>query len=138
MNKYVVRDPRFHRDGVGTKMLVSVDFWNALDTLVRDSELIIDRPKGTFHPRYPEMMYPVNYGYLKNTTSMDGNGIDVWQGTDPAARIDAIIVTVDLVKKDSEIKILNSCTKEEKQLILGFHNQGNLMKALLIERYPIT
>jgi hypothetical protein len=27
------------------------DFWSTLDALIADSELVIDRPKGTKHPR---------------------------------------------------------------------------------------
>jgi len=110
------------------------DFWTTLDTLVDDSEIIIDRPKGTCHPRFPDIIYPVDYGYLKNTKSMDGNEIDVWRGTDPTTRIDSILITIDLLKKDSEIKILVGCIEEEKKLIIEFHNRGDLMKALFVER----
>ena len=109
-------------------------FWDALDSLVRDSELIVDRPKGSHHPRYPQITYPVDYGYLENTTSMDGNGIDVWCGSDALGKIDIVICTIDLHKKDSEIKILIGCTSEEKKLIYNFHNRNNYMKGLLIER----
>jgi inorganic pyrophosphatase len=42
-------------------------FWEALDTLVSSSKLVIDRPKGTHHPRFSEIIYPVDYGYLENT-----------------------------------------------------------------------
>lgn len=38
------------------------DFWQALDELIRTSEIVIDRPRGSAHPRYPEMIYPVDYG----------------------------------------------------------------------------
>ena len=110
------------------------EFWNALDSLVRDSELVIDRPKGSHHPRYPQIIYPVDYGYLKNTTSMDGGGIDVWRGSDAAGKLDAMICTVDLKKKDSEIKLLIGCTRDEKKLIMEFHNLNEYMKGLLIER----
>ena len=48
------------------------DFWNALDELVNTSEIVIDRPKGSAHPRFPDFIYRVDYGYLKNTSSMDG------------------------------------------------------------------
>lgn len=48
------------------------DFWRALDSLVDNSEIVIDRPKGTAHPKYPDFIYKVDYGYLKNTSSMDG------------------------------------------------------------------
>ena len=109
-------------------------FWTALDSLVQESEIVIDRPKGSHHPRYQELVYPVDYGYLKNTNSMDGGGIDVWRGTDTAGKIDAIICTVDLHKKDSEIKILIGCSPAEKQLIMDFQNRGEMMKGLLIER----
>lgn len=110
------------------------EFWNALDTLVHESEIVIDRPKGTAHPKYPDFIYKVDYGYLKNTTSMDGGGIDVWKGTDPKAEIDAIICIVDLTKKDSEIKILIGCTEEEKEMIYQTHNETASMKGILIRR----
>jgi inorganic pyrophosphatase len=110
-------------------------FWQAIDALVSSSHTVIDRPKGSNHPHFPEIIYPVDYGYLENTTSMDGNGIDVWWGTDPSGMIDAVIVTVDLMKKDSEIKILLSCTPEEKQLILDFNSDH--MKGILIKRYAL-
>jgi inorganic pyrophosphatase len=108
-------------------------FWNAIDTLARDSEVVIDRPKGSHHPKFPKLIYPVDYGYLKNTTSMDGGGIDVWRGSDSSVKLDAIICTVDLKKKDSEIKILIGCTMAEKALIMEFHNRDGHMKGLLIE-----
>ena len=85
-------------------------FWNALDDLIANSEIIIDRPKGTAHPKYPNFIYRVDYGYLKDTSSMDGAGIDVWVGSGEK-QVDAIMCTVDLIKKDSEIKILIGCTE---------------------------
>ena len=56
--------------------------WNAIDELVENADIVIDRPKGTTHPRFPNFVYKVDYGYLKETTSMDGAGIDVWERTD--------------------------------------------------------
>ncbi len=111
----------------------STAFWSTLDTLVADSKIIIDRPKGSRHPKYPDCIYPVDYGYLENTTSMDGGGIDVWHGTS-GTMVDAIIVTVDLLKKDSEIKILIGCSEGEKQLVLATHNESEYMKGIMIRR----
>ena len=96
-------------------------FWNALDDLIANSEIIIDRPKGMTHPKYPDFIYRVDYGYLKDTSSMDGAGIDVWVGSGEK-QVDAIMCTVDLIKKDSEIKILIGCTEEEKAIICKTHN----------------
>ena len=109
-------------------------FWSALDTLVRQSEIVIDRPRGSAHPRYPDFTYPVDYGYLKNTASMDGGGIDVWLGTGNGG-VNAVICTVDLLKKDSEIKILIGCTREETAAIYEKHNDSEYMKGILIPRY---
>ena len=77
-------------------------FWTALDKLVEQSEIIIDRPKGS--------------------------------GSDHTAGIDAILCTVDLLKRDSEIKILLDCTEEEKMLIYKAHNDTSCMKGILIRR----
>ena len=114
-------------------MQYNVEFWNALDELVKNSEIIIDRPKGTSHPKYPDFIYRVDYGYLKDTTSMDGAGIDVWVGSDEK-NVDAIMCIVDLMKKDSEIKILIGCTEEEKKIVYETHNETQFMKGVLIRR----
>lgn len=109
------------------------DFWRAFDSLVDNSEIVIDRPKGTAHPKYPDFIYKVDYGYLKNTSSMDGAGIDVWIGFGEK-KIDAIMCIVDLMKRDSEIKILIGCTEEEKQIVYQIHNETEYMKGILIRR----
>ncbi len=111
------------------------DFWTAIDKLVAESQIIIDRPKGTQHPNFLNTFYPVDYGYLKDTTSMDKEGIDLWLGTS-GREVDAIICIVDLFKKDSEIKLLMGCTPYEKELVLHFHNQFDCMKGILIPRKP--
>ena len=109
------------------------DFWKALDELVNDSEIIIDRPKGTAHPKYPDFIYKVDYGYLKDTSSMDGGGIDVWVGSGEK-KTDAVMCIVDLLKKDSEIKILIGCTEEEKKIVYETHNETPFMKGIIIRR----
>ena len=109
------------------------DFWRALDELVNNSDIIIDRPKGTAHPKYPNFIYKVDYGYLKETSSMDGAGIDVWVGSG-VKKIDAIMCIVDLIKKDSEIKILIGCTEEEKEMVYETHNETPFMKGVLLRR----
>ena len=38
----------------------------------------IDRPMGSHHPEYPDTVYSVNYGYLKDTLSPDGEELDCY------------------------------------------------------------
>ena len=111
----------------------NVAFWNTLDELVSNSEIVIDRPKGSAHPRFPDFIYKVDYGYLKNTASMDGAGIDVWVGSGDR-KIDAVMCIVDLMKRDSEIKILIGCTEEEKTEVYRTHNETQYMKGIMIRR----
>lgn len=108
------------------------DFWETLDILVKTSKHVIDRPKNSRHPKY-NFIYPVDYGYLAGTSSADGSGIDIYKGSD-GNYIDALICIVDLLKKDSEIKILIGCTEEERQAIYSLTNNSEYMKGLLIRR----
>ena len=100
------------------------DFWKAIDALVSSGKIVIDRPKGSTHPRFPNIKYEVDYGYIESTTSMDGGGIDVWLGSLADKKVNAIICTVDLMKKDSEIKLLIGCTEEEMNTVYAFHNDS--------------
>ena len=112
----------------------NLHFWKAIDKLISSGNIIIDRPKGSTHPRYPEIRYELDYGYIENTASMDGSGIDVWRGSLPEGKCDAIICTVDLWKRDSEIKLLIGCTEEEKVIAYNFHNESEFMKGIMIRR----
>lgn len=112
----------------------SIDFWTALDSLVMGSEIVIDRPKGGGHPRYPGFVYGLDYGYLDGTVSSDGEGIDVWIGTLEEKMPTAVMVTVDLVQRDSEIKVLLGCTEEEIRYIEDVHNVTDDMRGILIRR----
>ena len=112
---------------------MQTDFWSRLDELVQTCHLNIDRPKGSAHPRYPDFLYPFDYGYLGGTTSGDGAGTDVWVGSLPEQKVTAIICAVDLEKRDTEIKLLLGCTAQEAQSILAVHHVGT-QSAILIER----
>ena len=108
-------------------------FWTHLDTLIRSSELVIDRPKGFSRPHAHSVAYPLDYGYLQGTSSSDGEGIDVWRGSLPEGRLDAVVCTVDVRKRDAEIKLLLGCTIAEKHAICNFH-QSVVTAAILVER----
>ena len=40
--------------------------------------VIVDRPKGSRHPEYPEMIYPINYGYIEGIMAADGEEQDAY------------------------------------------------------------
>jgi inorganic pyrophosphatase len=108
-------------------------FWIAAEQLVSESEIVIDRPRGSRHPSRAEAIYPVAYGYLRGTTAADREGIDVWVGSLEPQRITAVVCTFDLSKRDAEVKLLLGCTAEEEHQILAFLNMGQ-MAAHLVTR----
>lgn len=118
----------------GEGMQMNREFWQMLEAMAEACELVIDRPKGSRHPQYPDVVYQLDYGYLKGTSSMDGGGIDVWLGSKADRQLEGIICTVDRLKGDSEIKLLISCTEEEIAIANRFHNESEYMKGLLIRR----
>lgn len=108
-------------------------YWKRIDDLVHHTQWVIDRPKGSAHPRYPDFIYPVDYGYLAGTSSMDGGGIDIWVGSVTPARVDGIMCIIDSVKKDAEIKVLLGCSDIEIVHIYEVLNTGG-MQAIYIKK----
>lgn len=99
----------------------AVSFWEALDALVEGAEIVVDRPRGSHHPDFSQFVYELDYGYLKGTTSADGEGIDVWIGSDPRRQVTGALCTVDLVKRNAELKILVGCTADDCAVIRRFY-----------------
>lgn len=38
----------------------------------------VDRPLGSFHPKHPDLYYPVNYGYINDAMAPDGEEQDAY------------------------------------------------------------
>ena len=102
-------------------------FWEALTQLLLSTPIIIDRPKGTQHPCYRDLIYPRDYGYVENTISSDASGIDVWFGslntvTDNrrAKTLTGILCTFDTLKRDAETKLLIGCSHDDIRIIRDF------------------
>lgn len=101
-------------------MTPSRTFWTDLDSLVASSTVIVDRPRGSRHPRDARHIYPLDYGYLQGTTSGDGQGIDVWLGSSGERDVTGVLSTIDLLKRDLEVKVLLGCSPAEIGEIQAF------------------
>ena len=93
------------------------EFWVYLQQLVDSSQIVIDRPKGSSHPSFLGISYPVDNGYLKNTQSIDSSGVDIWVGSLGEKNVVGVLCTVDLFKRDTELKIIYDCSEYEIQAI---------------------
>ena len=121
-----------------TPMTCESEFWRAMEHLIADSEIVIERLKGSRHLEHPLIVYPLDYGCLKGTSSSDGEEIDLFLGTDPARRLTGAFVTVDLEKRDCEIKLLIGCTGDEIRTVDHFFNDYASMKGLQLHRKEET
>lgn len=91
-------DSRIYRTVITTE-----DYVDILGTVVSGT---IDRPLGGAHPRHPEMIYPVNYGYVDGVFAGDGAEQDVYVlGTDrPLAKFAGKVIAVYHRLNDCEDK----------------------------------
>jgi inorganic pyrophosphatase len=89
------------------------DFFPNLDDLVARSTVTIDRRRGHAHPRFPDVVYPLDYGHLENSRSSDGAEVDVFVGTAHGEGVISVLLTADPRKRDVEVKILLDCTPAE-------------------------
>ena len=75
---------------------------------------------------FPDTAMGTDQYYLykrTNDISISPKDLSTFEGK----KVDAIMCIVDLMKRDSEIKILIGCTEEEKQLVYQTHNETQYM-----------
>ena len=109
-------------------------FWQKLDTLILSTEINITQPKDSVHPKYANLVYPVDYGCLSDTLATNGDKVDVFIGTMKPQRANAVVVACDILKKDIEVKLLLGCTEQEELEILHFINQTDFQKGIILHR----
>ena len=68
----------------------------------------IDRPMGSLHPKFKDIIYKVNYGFIPNTTSGDDEEIDVYLlGVDhPVSDFQARVIAIIHRLNDVEDKLV--------------------------------
>lgn len=57
-------------------------------------KVVVDRPLGSCHPKYNDLIYPINYGYVEGIIAPDGE------------EQDAYILGIDVPLKEFEGKII--------------------------------
>ena len=77
-------------------------------------DVVIDRPMGTTHPRFPDFVYPINYGYIPGTMAPDGHPIDAYVlGAEyPIKRCSAMVIAVIRRRDDVEDKLVVALSGE--------------------------
>lgn len=93
-------------------------------------KVIVDRPLGTYHPKYKNLFYPVNYGYVEGIIAADGDEQDAYiLGVNKpikefTGKMIAVIHRFDDVEEKMVVVPTNaSLTKEEIKSQVDFQEQ---------------
>ncbi len=109
-------------------------FWQKLDTLFVSATFSIIHSKHSTHSVYKNLVYPVNYGVIKDAHSYGNTEIGVFKGSNDIHRVDAIAVSIDTLERDADIKLLVGCNEEETYKIMQFLNETEFQKSILVRR----
>ncbi len=79
-----------------------------LHLLGKTVSVCIDRPKGSTHPQYPNIVYPINYGYIPTILGGDGEPQDAYvMGIDtPIEKMTGTIIGIIRRLNDREDKLI--------------------------------
>ncbi len=77
-----------------------------LSLLGKSVHVTMDRPIGSIHPKHPEIVYPINYGYVEGLIGGDGEEQDVYvlDESEPLETFEGVIVAVVHRYDDDECK----------------------------------
>lgn len=98
---------------------------------------IIDRPIGSQHPSNPNIIYPINYGYVENVFANDGEEQDVYVlGTNiPIERFNGKVIAVYHRINDIEDKWIVSIDGKnysDEEILDAIHFQEKYFKGFLL------
>lgn len=116
---------------LASKLLKQSDIRQELKQLIgKEVTVYIDRPKGTKHPVYQDMIYPINYGYIKEITTTDEEYQDVYLlGVDyPIDKCNGKVYAVVIRENDIEDKLIvttddKDYTVDEIEKIIDFQEK---------------
>lgn len=112
------------------------DHHNLKELIGRTFSMTVDRPLGSCHPRYPEMIYPINYGYLPDTMAGDGMQQDVYLlGVNrPVETFSGVIIAILQRADDVEDKLVMAPAGvhfSDEEILKQVHFQERYFKTTL-------
>lgn len=99
---------------------------NYLNKIVK---VVVDRPLASKHPKH-EIYYPLNYGYIPDTISGDGEEVDAYilGEFQPLREFEGIVIAIIHGKNDMEDKLVvgkypHQYTREQIQALVEFQER---------------
>lgn len=97
----------------------------------------IDRPQGSRHPRYPDMVYPIHYGYVDGVMAGDGSWKDVYVlGADlPILEFEGKVIAIYHRLNDVEDKwivAVDGSDHSDEEILRLIHFQEQYFEGVLL------
>ncbi len=112
----------------------SAFFWQKLDTLYLSSGYQLVKRKGEVHDKFKNLVYPLDYGRVDDLSGSGSKGNAVYLGSLNRNKVSGLIIAVDILAKELDVKVLAGCTDEEIESVLRYLNQTDFQKTVLIRR----
>lgn len=120
-------------------MIIKMEKASFKDYLGKKVHVVVDRPMGSKHPKHG-FIYPINYGYIPNTISGDGEELDAYIiGVFEAVKeFDGECIAAIHRMKDDDDKLVVApegkiYTKEQIEALVEF--QESFFEHEIIEKY---
>ena len=119
--------------------LAEADFdWTGWERLIRQRGVEIDRPAGKAHPDFPQIIYPLDYGFVPGSVATDGEPVDCFRGSAERLGLVGLVITEDYRQDKRECNLLYGTTPAEIYCAHGFLNFApRLLKGVLALRQPM-
>ena len=115
---------------------------NSMEFLNKTLKVKIDRPLGSSHPKYPDLIYLVNYGYVPNTISGDGEELDcyVLGEYQPLKKYTGKCIAIIHRLNDNDDKLIiapenKNFTNNEIRLLTDFQEKFHKSEIIRCENY---
>ena len=97
----------------------------------------VDRPLGSFHPKHPDIYYPINYGYIEGIMAPDGEAQDAYiLGVDaPVEAFTGTVIAVIHRHDDVEEKWVvapEGMTVSKEEIVSATHFQEQYFDSIII------
>ena len=113
--------------------------WRRWERLIEACGLEIDRPAGASHPDFPEITYPLDYGFVPGTHARaDGEPVDCFRGSQEALGLVGLLATHNHRQGKRELKLLYGTPPAEVYCAHGFLGFApRLLESALALRQPM-
>lgn len=94
----------------------------------------VDRPLGSAHPKFPDLIYPVNYGYVPGILAGDGEEQDAYilGPTEPVTEFTGRVIAVICREDDAEDKWVvaaEGCAYTKEQIAAAVEFQERFFRS---------